>query len=114
MKKIIKRIAAALMALLAVATFAGCSWNPLSTSGTESSDSGPAKEEKVLDVILLAGQSNALGLSDWSDTAVYYDNVSFFGFYGEGSTMTNRGSERAGTNENPFRSRNRDRRRLRG
>lgn len=90
MKKIIKRIAVALMALLAVATFVGCGGNPSSPSGPDIPDPGPAKEEKVLDVILLAGQSNALGLSDWSDTAVYYDNVSFFGFYGEGSTMTNR------------------------
>lgn len=90
MKKIIKRIAVVLMALLAVATFAGCSRNPSSPSGPESPDPGPAKEEKVLDVILLAGQSNALGLSDWSDTAVYYDNVEFFGYYGEGVTMTDR------------------------
>lgn len=87
MKKIFKRIAVALMALLAVVTFAGCSGNPSSSSGTESSSSGPAKEEKVLDVILLAGQSNALGLSNWADTAVYYDNVLFFGCYGEGDTM---------------------------
>lgn len=90
MKKFIKRIAVALMALLVAATFVGCSGNPSSTPGTGSSDPGPAKEEKVLDVILLAGQSNALGLSNWSDTAVYYDNVLFFGYYGEGGTMTNR------------------------
>lgn len=57
MKKNFYGFIIAFMAVAIVASFAGCGNNSTNVTST--------KEEKNLDVVILGGQSNALGLSDW-------------------------------------------------
>ena len=75
--KLLKSFLIGLSSVLLALSFVGCGDGSLSNSGSAS------KEEKVLDVIILGGQSNALGLSNWTGSDLVYEDVDFFG-YGEG------------------------------
>lgn len=77
MNKIIKVICLLLVAVLFSAMVVGCSQGDGDKQG---------KEEKILDVILLGGQSNALGLSVWEGEDVVYEDVGMF-CYGEGVSL---------------------------
>ena len=71
--KFMQKLLVLFLAFMSGAAFVGCG---------NASESSSSQNEKILDVVLLGGHSNALGLSVWTEPDLVYDDVKFFG-YGE-------------------------------
>lgn len=71
--KVLKFIAAALASIFLAVCFAGCG----------NSSQSPVKSDKEMDVVILSGQSNAVGYSRWDEVDRSFEDVGVFR-YGEG------------------------------